>query len=453
MALMVKHNLAAINTLNQLNKNDSALQKDVQRLSSGMKINGAADDASGYAIADKMDVQTRSLQQDSDNTQNGQSVLKTASGALSSTVDILRTLKEKAINAANDTNTDSDRETMQKEFDQAIDQIDENAQTSFNGMTMLDGSKNHYVVPGGTANVLTNKNFSIFQNFGMLLPLNKLMDKSGMQLSIQPTDQIEISYSKNGRFVDETVDAQVVTRRGNYIVSMADVFNHMPMKQDLSFNTFDPNKPNYIGKDHAGDDVYANPGVMAVNIKSSSTGVDNQITGFNFCIKDSKGNPRTDLNKIFNDFQETIPAENQSPDNAFWVHTGTRSNQSVKIDFADMRAKALGLRTGTDPEVNISVKTQAQANSAIQAIDTALQKALDQQTNIGAVSSKLEFTDANLVTANENTQASMSTIRDADMAHEATEHAKHSILVQTAQAMLAQANQNSSSVLSLLQGQ
>ena len=114
MALMVKHNLAAINTLNQLNKNDSALQKDVQRLSSGMKINGAADDASGYAIADKMDVQTRSLKQDSDNTQNGQSVLKTASGALSSTVDILRTLKEKAINAANDTNTDSDRETMQK---------------------------------------------------------------------------------------------------------------------------------------------------------------------------------------------------------------------------------------------------------------------------------------------------------------------------------------------------
>ena len=135
------------------------------------------------------------------------------------------------------------------------------------------------------------------------------------------------------------------------------------------------------------------------------------------------------------------------------MHTGTRSNQSVKIDFVDMRAKALGLRTGTDPEVNISVKTQAQANSAIQAIDTALQKALDQQTNIGAVSSKLEFTDANLVTANENTQASMSTIRDADMAHEATEHAKHSILVQTAQAMLAQANQNSSSVLSLLQGQ
>ena len=451
MALMVKHNLAAINTLNQLNKNDSALQKDVQRLSSGMKINGAADDASGYAIADKMDVQTRSLQQDSDNTQNGQSVLKTASGALSSTVDILRTLKEKAINAANDTNTDSDRETMQKEFDQAIDQIDENAQTSFNGMTMLDGSKNHYVVPGGTANVLTNKNFIMFQDYDPSVPLSDLIDKSGKHLAIQATDQIEISYFKGGKFVDATIPAFDTTF--NAIVSMSGIFDPKPMKDDFSFEPFDPDVPNFIGFDHTGDKVYANSGDLAVNIRSNGTGVDNQITGFNFCIKDSKGNPRTDLNKIFNDFQETIPAENQSPDNAFWVHTGTRSNQSVKIDFADMRAKALGLRTGTDPEVNISVKTQAQANSAIQAIDTALQKALDQQTNIGAVSSKLEFTDANLVTANENTQASMSTIRDADMAHEATEHAKHSILVQTAQAMLAQANQNSSSVLSLLQGQ
>lgn len=452
MALMVKHNLAAINTLNQLNKNDSALQKDVQRLSSGMKINGAADDASGYAIADKMDVQTRSLQQDSDNTQNGQSVLKTASGALSSTVDILRTLKEKAINAANDTNTDSDRETMQKEFDQAIDQIDENAQTSFNGMTMLDGSKNHYVVPGGTVNVVTNKNFSIFGNFTLDSPLDTLEDKSGKKLSIQPTDQIEVSFFKNGKFVDETVSAWNPLYGGN-IVSIADVFDNDNLKKNLALEVFDSSRPNYIGRDNTGADVYANPGDLAVNVKSSTPGVDGQIVGFSFCIKDSKGNPRTDMNKIFNNFQETIPAENQSPDNAFQFQTGTKSNQSVKMSFADMRAKALGLRTGTDPEVTISVRTKEQANAAIQALDTALQKALDQQTNVGAVSSKLEFTDSNIVTANENTQASMSTIRDADMAHEATEHAKHSILVQTAQAMLAQANQNSSSVLSLLQGQ
>ena len=103
-----------------------------------MKINSAGDDASGLSISERMAVQIRSLDQDNQNSQNGVSMLKTAEGAVSSTVDILRTLKEKAINAANDTNTDADRATMQKEFDQAIEQIDENAHQSYNGHTHVD---------------------------------------------------------------------------------------------------------------------------------------------------------------------------------------------------------------------------------------------------------------------------------------------------------------------------
>ena len=195
MALMVKHNLAAINTLNQLNKNDSALQKDVQRLSSGMKINGAADDASGYAIADKMDVQTRSLQQDSDNTQNGQSVLKTASGALSSTVDILRTLKEKAINAANDTNTDSDRQTIQKELNQSIDQIDDNANVTYNGKYLVDGSKNS----AGQATYTALSNESLGKDTKAGDKLTALTKRNGDALEIQSTDYVTVSYVQGGK--------------------------------------------------------------------------------------------------------------------------------------------------------------------------------------------------------------------------------------------------------------
>ena len=207
MALMVKHNLAAVDTLNQLNKNDSSLQKNLQKVSSGMKINSASDDASGYAIADRMDVQLQSLDQDQQNAQNGNSLLRVAEGAVSSTVDILRTLKEKAIDAANDTNTDADRATIQKEFNQAIDQIDSNASVTYNGKTLIDGTKNHYVVPGGTSNVLTNKNFSIYENFDINTPLNELRDCSGRALSIQSTDQIVISYFKGGQYIEKTVPA------------------------------------------------------------------------------------------------------------------------------------------------------------------------------------------------------------------------------------------------------
>ena len=107
MAMVVKNNMTAINTLNTLNKNSSALSKSLQKVSSGMKINSAADDASGYAISERMRVQIRSLDQANQNTQNGSSMMKVAEGAVSSTVEILKTLKEKAVNAANDSNTDS----------------------------------------------------------------------------------------------------------------------------------------------------------------------------------------------------------------------------------------------------------------------------------------------------------------------------------------------------------
>ena len=144
--MVVKNNMSAINTLNTLNKNHSALSKSLQKVSSGMRINSAADDASGYAISERMRVQIRSLDQDNRNTQNGNSMMKVAEGAVSSTVEILKTLKEKVINAANDTNTDSDRQQIQKELDQSIDQINDNANVTYNGKYLVDGSHNNTVV-------------------------------------------------------------------------------------------------------------------------------------------------------------------------------------------------------------------------------------------------------------------------------------------------------------------
>lgn len=140
MSMNLKSNMGAVRTLGTLNKNTAALTKDLQKVASGMKINGAGDDASGYSISEGMRAQLRSLQQDISNAQNGTAMLRVADGGVTSTINILKELKERAINAANDTNTDIDRATIQKEINQAVEQIDRNAYVEFNGMPLLDGS-------------------------------------------------------------------------------------------------------------------------------------------------------------------------------------------------------------------------------------------------------------------------------------------------------------------------
>ena len=440
MALMVKHNLAAINTLNQLNKNDSALQKDVQRLSSGMKINGAADDASGYAIADKMDVQVRSLGQNEQNTQNGKSLLQTAEGAIDSTVSILRTLKEKVINAANDTNTDVDRQTIQKALDQAVDQLDDNANVQYNGEPLMNGSHNSKVLYPGTYTTFSNSSLAVDTNT-QFTPLIKLCQRSGGSLGIQIGDTISVSYVKGGKtIVSEPIEVKKRT-------ALVDVFHNV---QDV-VSVANPADGAYLGQDQYGNKVYTPDHIPALTYCASQPGLNGQIAGLTFNVVGRDGQTNNLANGKLNNFEEVIHAQDPSEDNAIIIHSGARANQNVKVGLANMGSVALGLRANDGTVLNVC--TQASANAAINALDNALKKALDQQTMLGSIEDRLGYTQDNIVTSKENTQASMSTIRDADMAHEYTEHAKHSILTQSAQAMLAQANQNSSSVLSLLQGQ
>ena len=197
MAMVVKNNMSALTTLNTLNKNTNALSKSLQKVSSGMKINSAADDASGYAISERMRVQIRSLDQANSNAQNGGSMMKVAEGAVSSTVEILKTLKEKAVNAANDTNTDADRATIQKEMDQSIDQINDNANVTFNGQYLVDGSKNKKTTE--TTTLMTNQSLST--ETAASAKLTGLKARNGDSLNIHSTDTVTISYVKNGKTV------------------------------------------------------------------------------------------------------------------------------------------------------------------------------------------------------------------------------------------------------------
>ena len=581
MAMVVKNNMTAINTLNTLNKNSSALSKSLQKVSSGMKINSAADDASGYAISERMRVQIRSLDQANQNTQNGSSMMKVAEGAVSSTVEILKTLKEKAVNAANDSNTDSDRQTIQKELDQSIDQINDNANVTFNGKYLVDGSKNSK--GNATYTVLTNQ--SLGTETTASTKLTDLTARSGDSLEIHDTDNVTVSYVQAGKTYTTTFsakgatlqdiftnaeaidgnsqifasatnksvatstgdkDAAIVTKADadlasaktklvakvtpdvvkdiqKYNAAAADddkidledlnqyldttgtdwaLKNGISDDEKVAFAEKLANDKNYakliadttngtkakdmndvyqgttgtlgdktttyaeakviasnahttlvssatVGIDANGDKVTTASGEKGMSITANTEGIGGQISGLNISISDSKGNVKKSANAALDAFSETIRAQNKSEDNAISLQVGASANQSIKVGLTDMRAEALGLKGADGTTLNIS--TQGKANAAINVLDNAIAKALDQQTTIGSVESRLEYTSSNLTTASENVQASESTIRDADMAKEMTNYTKNNVLLQAAQSMLAQANQSSSNVLSLLQ--
>ena len=433
MAMVVKNNMSALTTLNTLNKNTSALSKSLQKVSSGMKINSAADDASGYAISERMRVQIRSLDQANSNAQNGGSMMKVAEGAVSSTVEILKTLKEKAVNAANDTNTDADRATIQKEMDQSIDQINDNANVTFNGQYLVDGSHNKKT--NQTTTTLTNQSLNTVTDSDTAL--TGLQARNGDSLNIHSTDTVTVSYVKDGKTVTSSMTVGTTSTLGGVIESLT--------QGDIKFKK----ATSEIGLDGSSNTVYSASGENVFTIASNESGIGGQIAGFTIYITDNKGNVNKSANAALDAFDESIRAQNKSEDNSIVMQVGTKAGQSINVGLTDMKAMALGLQ-GKDGNT-LSIGNQENANAAINVLDAAIQKALDQQTTIGSIESRLEYTQSNLTTASENVTAAESTIRDADMAKEMTEYTKNNVLMQAAQSMLAQANQSSSNVLSLLQ--
>ncbi len=445
MAMVVKNNMSAKNTLNELNRNEKARTKNQKNLSTGMKINGADDDASGYAISEKMQTQIRSLSQDLDNTQTAMSMLKVAEGGVQSTVDILSTLKEKVINAANDTNTDEDRAIIQKELDQAVSQIDENANVMYNGKIVLDGSHNNEVISPGTKTVLANESLNSSTNGSDRI--TSLRDSTGRSLGISSDSKIEFSYVIQGKTHVTTLDPVGRNSVINMFTRSVDENGVRPPSSSISMVLESTTQG--IATDRSGNAVETVSGNKALMFIAGQSGVDGQISGLTINVINKDGTMNLTANAVLNNFGEMIRAENESQDNALTFQIGTKANQTIKMGFSDMRSTALGLRANDG--TTLSITTQKKANAAINVLELAIDKALKVQTSIGSVENRMEFTAANITTANENTQATESLIRDADMAREMTAYTKNNVLVQASQSMLAQANQSSSSVLSLLQ--
>ena len=441
MAMVVKNNMSAVNTLNTMTKNNSALGKSIQKLSSGMKINGAADDVAGYAISEKMRVQIRSLDQANQNAQNGTSLMKVAEGAVSSTVEILKTLKEKVINSANDTNTTADRQMIQDELNQAVDQINDNASVTFNGKLLVDGSMNKKVT--ATTNTYVNEALSTATT--ATTNLTALTDRNGNSLDIKDTDEVTVSFIKNGKTETTTFSAKDA--------KLEDIFKNANSVSTGAFNAT-LGADSKIGLSGQSVQLYSADGKSVISVKAGDSGVTNGISGFSISVKDTFGNVRKSINDKLGAWSESVRAENASNDNALNLQIGTKSNQSINVGISDMRAMALGLQgadTLTNTAKTINVTTVDNANAAINVIDNAIQRALNEQTKLGSVQSRLSYTSDNLTTSSENVQAAESTIRDVDMAKEMTNFTKNNILLQASQSMLAQANQSTQGVLSLLQ--
>jgi len=439
MSMVIKTNMEATRTLNQMTANHALAHKHLMKVSTGLKVRDAQDDASAYAISERMRVRIRALEQAHSNTQNGSNMMKTAEGAVSNIIDALRTLKEKAINAANDSNSDEDRRMIQREFDQLVDQIDEDALITFNNKYLIDGTRNNSFVPAKT--ILLNQ--SLHEETATDTALTDLRNRAGESLEIQSTDYYQLSYVMNGKMT--SVSGRVEDQTLGNILAIQDVSEVQATTEGQITGI----------TDKFGNDVYTpdrKQGIVVSSLNEDDEDIlRTQIAGFAISILDSEGHVKKSANAALDQFKQYQRAETQTGDQALSFHVGANANFATKFALSDMRTRALGLK-GDDGSI-ISISTREDANAAINVLDNILSKVLHEQSNIGSALSRLEHTATNLTTAYTDDQASESVIRDADMATEMAGYLKYNVLTQASQAMLSQANQNPMDVLALLGNQ
>jgi len=409
--MIINHNVAALNTYRQYSVANKAMSSSMEKLSSGLRINRAGDDAAGLAISEKMRGQIRGLDQASRNAQDAISLIQTAEGALNETHSILQRMRQLAVQSANDTNTDEDRKNIQDEINQLYQEIDRIADTTqFNTKNLLDGSIDK-AATDDVANIYTNK--AITAGSG---DITGLLDINGKSLGIENGHTIEVSYVLNGEL--KTATYTVGTGTGE-VSALSDLFT------GDDFGT--------VGTDSG-----------ALTVTAGDVGYDSAIHGITITVKDADGNINSKASSALSSFAETTPAaETNNDDGSLIFQIGANAGQTMSLSVKNMGAAALGVK-------NLQVDTQRSATVAIKVIDEAIAKVSAERSKLGATQNRLEHTINNLSTSNENLTAAESRIRDVDMAKEMMEETKNAILAQAAQAMLAQANQAPQAVLQLL---
>ena len=389
--MIINHNMNALNAHRNMGVNNTAAGKSMEKLSSGLRINRAGDDAAGLAISEKMRGQIRGLTQASRNSADGISMIQTAEGALNETTNILQRMRELAVQASNDTNTSSDRNEIQKEINALTEEVDRIANnTEFNTQKLLNGNKSG--VGGDVVNEAVAESKGKFE-----FKVPKALAQ----------------------------DDEIIIDGKTYKVTNADAGNIDTLKASLSatfdgytFTFTDNNKTINVEQKVGEDKEKMSVSLNGKNIKAEMKNVG--VTARDEEISEGKAN----------------------------IQVGANSNQSMGIEIGDMRAKALNITDGAGN--SLSVLSAEEANKAITAFDAALNEVSSQRANLGAVQNRLEYTISNLDNTAENLTSAESTLRDVDMAKEMMEYSKNNILNQAAQAMISQANQQPQNVLQLL---
>jgi flagellin len=413
--MIINHNLNSMNAHRNMSFNTTQTGKAMEKLSSGLRINRAGDDAAGLAISEKMRGQIRGLDQATRNSQDAISLIQTAEGALNETHSILQRQRELATQASNDTNTAEDRKNIQDEMDQLGKEIDRiSGTTQFNTKSLIDGSMDKTTTAG--ANVNTSGVVKVGGGAAAAGDLlTALQDKDGNSLGIVATDTIEVSY-----VIDGTTKTDTITVGGASTV--ADLYGGANLAAD------------------GGGAVTAN-GEIAIT--AGATGKAGAIHGLTLSVKDASGNVKTGATNALSSFSETTQATENKSDGSATFHIGANTGQNINLSLKDMSSSALGVK-------DLKVGNQGQANVAIKVIDGAIQKVSSERSKLGSVQNRLEHTINNLSTSAENLQAAESRVRDVDMAKEMMNFTKNNILNQAAQAMMAQSNQQPQAVLQLL---
>ncbi len=418
MAMFVQHNLTAMNSNRQLGVTTGAQAKSSEKLSSGYRINRAGDDAAGLKISEKMRSQVRGLTRASTNAQDGVSLIQTAEGALNEAHSILQRMNELAVQGANDTNETIDRDAINEELDQLTKELDRISETTqFNKQNLLDGSfkgKNLHV----GANASQKIEISIDNMNSNTLGLRKIHvsdAKSAVVAGIKPDKQMGTSYSKI-------------------------VYSNGMSKAYVTASTVSKNKALAISTFKS---------ALAAKGKSAYKVQTDVVTGSTYYL-DSKNNKYAAASKAWavDKSQAIADMTKDLTDNFGKYLVGTTTSAAS----ANVMQPTVSV---TPPQGAIDVNAPRvddyqTANATLKAVQEAINKVSSQRSALGAIQNRLEHTIANLDNVAENTQAAESRIRDLDMASEMVEYSKNNILAQAGQSMLAQANQSTQGVLSLL---
>ncbi|MBE8953228.1 MAG: flagellin [Quinella sp. 1Q7] len=483
------HSQTAINAYKE---NRTHAEKVHEKLASGLKIVNAKDNSSGYAISERMRNMIRAFSQGYENIQNDSALIRTAERGISQIVDNLRTMKELAINAANDSNTDEDRRVMQKEFAQRMETINDIVDiTEYNGKKLLDGTWTNAgleilkeIAQGGTienlvdnfraggnftdpARYLQSRDgggswFSFDANVGFEgVPHTAIMDFSGMfrkygYAATLHNQGFTVLCGSCTQYINVRFDANNTTSSYKSLAGTETTINGVTKKADRNAGEFTIGIKGVTNPDELAEAFY--DGVKSVQGMYNSDEVlfDNskhtitlgKTDDGEVYIKQGGGGSQSMLFKaglIPNDKMENLPAVDM-PNTYYqplWAQHGSEAGQRFHMYINDLRTSALNLD-------NTNVITHEHARAAIGHVNTALEIALDEATNMGAYLQRLDVTHLNLSTSSENVQASESTIRDADMAKEMTDFTRYRILTRSSQTMLSQANHNEQSVLGLL---